>query len=232
MEQLILFRLLQGLGAGAVMPIATTIVGDIYSTKERAKVQGYLSSIWGISAILGPAIGGGIVYYFSWEYVFWVNIPLGILAMIGIGVFLHEPEREKEVSIDYKGAALLTVSLSAILFWLVEGGQSFGRLSLSSIALLLIGFGLFILFVVVERTAKDPLMPFSIWKNPGNFICEFSFLYNWLYINWNICLFTDICNGCYGATSNYCGIYVDSNVYWLANSFIFCGTFINSMGNI
>ena len=166
MEQLILFRLLQGLGAGAVMPIASTIVGDIYSTKERAKVQGYLSSIWGISAVLGPAIGGGIVYYFSWEYVFWVNIPLGILAMIGIGVFLHEPEREKEVSIDYRGAALLTISLSAILFWLVEGGQSFGRLSLSSIALLLIGFGLFTLFVVVERTAKDPLMPFSIWKNP------------------------------------------------------------------
>ena len=154
MEQLILYRLLQGLGAGAVMPIATTIVGDIYSTKERAKVQGYLSSIWGISAILGPAIGGGIVYYFSWEYIFWVNIPLGILAMIGIGVFLREPEREKEVSIDYKGATLLTVSLSAILFWLVEGGQSFGRLSLSSIALLLIGFGLFILFVIGERTCR------------------------------------------------------------------------------
>ena len=109
MEQLILFRLIQGLGAGAVMPIATTIVGDIYTTEERAKVQGYLSSVWGISAVLGPAIGGGIVYYFSWEYVFWVNIPLGILAMIGIGVFLHEPEREKEVSIDYKGAALLTI---------------------------------------------------------------------------------------------------------------------------
>ncbi|QUW21722.1 MFS transporter [Sporosarcina sp. Marseille-Q4063] len=166
MEQLILFRLLQGLGAGAVMPIASTIVGDIYSTKERAKVQGYLSSIWGISAVLGPAIGGGIVYYFSWEYVFWVNIPLGILAMIGIGVFLQEPEREKEVSIDYKGATLLTVSLSAILIWLVEGGQSFGRLSLSSIALLLVAFGLFTLFVFVERAAKDPLMPFSIWRNP------------------------------------------------------------------
>jgi EmrB/QacA subfamily drug resistance transporter len=166
MEQLILYRLIQGLGAGAVMPIATTIVGDIYTTKERAKVQGYLSSIWGISAVLGPAIGGGIVYYFSWEYVFWVNIPLGILAMIGIGVFLQEPEREKEVSIDYKGATLLTISLSAILFWLVEGGQSFGRLSFSSIALLLISFGLFTLFVFVERAAKDPLMPFSIWRNP------------------------------------------------------------------
>ena len=166
MEQLIVYRLLQGLGAGAVMPIASTIVGDIYSTEERAKVQGYLASIWGISAILGPAIGGGIVHYLKWEYIFWVNIPLGILAMIGIGVFLQEPDREKKVSIDFKGVVLLTVSLSTILIWLVEGGQSFERLSLFSIGLLLISLGLFTIFVFVERAAEDPLMPFSIWKSP------------------------------------------------------------------
>lgn len=166
MEQLILFRLIQGLGAGAVMPIATTIVGDIYSTEERAKIQGYLASVWGISAVLGPLVGGGIVHYLSWEYIFWINVPLGLLAMIGIGLYLHEPEREKKVSIDYKGAVLLTLSLSAILFWLAEGGQSFDRLSFYSIALLISGLGLLLLFILVERTAKDPMMPFSIWKNP------------------------------------------------------------------
>ncbi|MCZ2257175.1 MDR family MFS transporter [Sporosarcina sp. G11-34] len=166
MEQLILFRLIQGLGAGAVMPIATTIIGDIYSTEERAKIQGYLASVWGISAVLGPLVGGGIVHYFRWEYIFWINVPLGLLAMIGIGLFLHEPEREKKISIDYKGAVLLTLSLSAILFWLVEGGQSFARLSFYSIVLLLFGIGLLLLFFLVERTAKDPMMPFSIWKNP------------------------------------------------------------------
>lgn len=125
MEQLIIYRLIQGLGAGAVMPIVTTIVGDIYTTEERAKIQGYLSSVWGISAVLGPAIGGGIVAYLSWKYVFWVNVPLGILAMIGIGFFLKEPEVEKDVSIDYWGAVFLTASLSFVLFWLAEGGQSF-----------------------------------------------------------------------------------------------------------
>lgn len=166
MEQLILFRLIQGLGAGAVMPIATTIVGDIYSTEERAKIQGYLASVWGISAVLGPVIGGGIVYYLSWEYIFWINVPLGLLAMIGIGLFLHEPEREKKVSIDYKGAILLTLSLSAILFWLAEGGHSFDRLSFYSLTLLIFGLGSLLLFILVERTAKDPMMPFSIWKNP------------------------------------------------------------------
>lgn len=166
MEQLIVYRLIQGLGAGAVMPIATTIVGDIYTTEERAKIQGYLSSVWGVSAVLGPAIGGGIVAYFSWEYVFWINVPLGLLAMVGIGLFLHEPKRKEKVSIDYKGAALLTISLTTILFWLIEGGQAFERLSIYSIGLLVIGLGSFALFVVVERAAKEPMMPFSIWKNP------------------------------------------------------------------
>lgn len=165
MEQLILFRLLQGIGAGAVMPVATTIIGDIYTAEERAKIQGYLSSVWGISAVLGPAIGGGIVYYLSWEYVFWINVPLGILSILGIGFFLHEPTKEKKVSIDYKGAVLLTISLSSLLFWLVEGGQSFERLSWTSVGLLILGVSLFIFFIVVERSAKNPLMPFEIWKN-------------------------------------------------------------------
>lgn len=166
MEQLIIYRLIQGLGAGAVMPIVTTIVGDIYTTEERAKIQGYLSSVWGISAVLGPAIGGGIVAYLSWKYVFWVNVPLGILAMIGIGFFLKEPEVEKDVSIDYWGAVFLTASLSFVLFWLAEGGQSFSRVSFLSLLIILVGLGAFYLFVRVEKRAKNPMMPFSIWKNP------------------------------------------------------------------
>lgn len=166
MEQLIIYRLVQGLGAGAVMPIATTIVGDIYTTEERAKIQGYLSSVWGVSAVLGPAIGGGIVAYLSWKYVFWVNIPLGIFAMIGIGFFLKEPESEKEVSIDYQGAILLTAALSFILFWLAEGGQSFSRTSILSLLILLIGISAFLLFIRVEKRAVNPIMPFSLWKNP------------------------------------------------------------------
>ncbi|MER2089985.1 MAG: MDR family MFS transporter [Sporosarcina sp.] len=166
MEQLIVFRLIQGLGAGAVMPIATTIVGDIYTTEERAKIQGYLSSVWGISAVSGPVIGGLIVQYMNWKFVFWVNVPLGILAMVGIYLYLHEPVRTKKVSIDYKGAILLTLSLSTILYWLVEGGQAFGRLSFYSVSLIIAGLGAFALLVRVERKAIDPVMPFAMWKNP------------------------------------------------------------------
>ncbi len=165
-EQLIIYRLIQGLGAGAVMPIVTTIIGDIYTTEERAKIQGYLSSVWGISAVLGPAIGGGIVLYLSWKYVFWINIPLGILSMIGIGFFLREPAIEKEVTIDYKGAVLLTAFLSIILYWLTEGGQSFARNSFISVLLLIVGVIALLLFVRNEKRAINPMMPFSIWKNP------------------------------------------------------------------
>lgn len=166
MEQLIVYRLIQGMGAGAVMPIATTIVGDIYTTEERAKIQGYLSSVWGISAVMGPVIGGLIVQYLHWKFVFWVNVPLGLLAMLGVYLFLHEPKQEQKVSIDYKGAVLLMLSLSTILFWLVEGGQSFSRTSLLSIMLFGAGIGLFVIFIIVEKRVENPVMPFAIWKNP------------------------------------------------------------------
>ena len=137
MEQLIVYRLLQGLGAGAVMPIASTIIGDIYSTTERAKIQGYLSSVWGVSAVSGPVIGGLLVQYVSWQYVFWVNVPLGLLSMGIIYFHLHEPKETKKASVDYKGAFLLTAALSSILIWLVEGGQGFPRFSAIGLTLIL-----------------------------------------------------------------------------------------------
>src|SRR3954468_12318560 len=116
MKTLIIFRLIQGFGAGAVTPIATTIVGDIYTTEERAKIQGYLSSVWGISAITGPAVGGLLVQYVSWHYVFWINIPLGLLSLVGLWLFLHEDVVKKKHEIDYLGAILLTVTISTLMF--------------------------------------------------------------------------------------------------------------------
>ncbi len=165
MDQLIFFRFIQGLGAGAVLPIATTIVGDIYTAEERAKIQGYLSSVWGISAVTGPAIGGILVATIGWEYVFWVNIPLGILALTGVLLFLVEPVNTKKPSVDYTGAALLTLALSLFLYWLIEGGVGFDWASVQSVLLLSGTSVIFTLFIFVERKAKDPMMPFSIWRN-------------------------------------------------------------------
>lgn len=165
MEQLILFRFLQGAGAGAIMPVASTIVGDIYSAEERAKIQGYLSSVWGISAIAGPAIGGALVATIGWQYVFWINLPLGLVSLIGIMAYLKEPPRAERVNVDYKGSLLLAFALSSILYLLIEGGVSFDWLSAPSFVLA--GTGLILLygFVRAERASADPMMPFEIWRN-------------------------------------------------------------------
>ena len=164
-EELIFYRFVQGMGAGAVMPIATTIVGDIYSREERAKIQGYLSSVWGISAVTGPAIGGILVVTIGWEYVFWLNLPLGILSLLGVLLYLKEPVNTKKPVVDYKGAALLTAALSSMLYLLVEGGVSFDWLSRPSMILMAASLLFFVLFIWVEQKAVDPMMPFEIWRN-------------------------------------------------------------------
>lgn len=163
-EMLIVFRFIQGFGAGAVMPIASTIVGDMYTKEERAKIQGYLSSVWGISAILGPAIGGLLVQYVSWRFVFWVNIPLGILAIIGLYLFLHEGVEKKKHSIDYAGAGLLFVSVSSFMLVMVEGGVRWEWISTPVFSLIALAVITFIFFILQEKRAKDPMMPFDIWQ--------------------------------------------------------------------
>ncbi|WP_269409411.1 MDR family MFS transporter [Lentibacillus daqui] len=164
MTMLIIARFIQGFGAGALMPIATTIVGDIYNKQERAKIQGYLSSVWGISAVIGPLFGGFFVDVLSWRYVFWMNIPLGLLAMLGIIFFLHEDIKKQKRSIDYAGAFWIVLAVSTLMFILVEGGIGISWTSLimgGLVALSLIGF---FCFILQERRAADPMMPFAIWK--------------------------------------------------------------------
>ncbi|MCM3690050.1 MDR family MFS transporter [Neobacillus niacini] len=172
MEALIIFRLIQGFGAGAVTPIATTIVGDIYTAEERAKVQGYLASVWGISAVTGPAVGGLLVQYVSWNYVFWINIPLGILSLIGIGFYLHENVEKKKHEIDYIGAFLLTLSISSLMFLLVEGGGRWSWGSWQIVSLLVLFIVTISLFVYHEGRAKEPVMPFTIWKERSIFVAN------------------------------------------------------------
>lgn len=176
MEWLIAARFVQGLGAGAVMPIASTIVGDIYSKEERAKIQGYLSSVWGISAIMGPALGGLLVQFVSWRFVFWINIPLGILAIAGLVRYLHENVEKKKHSIDYKGAFLLFVSVSTTMIVLVEGGIRWEWFS-SPIFILSAAAALsFVLFIRQEKRALEPMMPFGIWREKSIFIANMTSL--------------------------------------------------------
>nr|WP_260320327.1 MDR family MFS transporter [Peribacillus simplex] len=164
MTELIIYRFIQGFGAGAVAPVASTIIGDIYKNEERARVQGYLSSVWGISAVMGPALGGLLVENLTWKLVFWVNIPLGILSFIGIWFFLHENIEKKKRDIDYLGAALLTLSISTFMLILVEGGVKWSWASVPIISLAIVALLAFSLFILQEKRAAEPMMPFEIWQ--------------------------------------------------------------------
>lgn len=165
MDMLILFRLIQGLGAGAVQPIATTIVGDIYTNTERARIQGYISSVWGLASILGPALGAFLVQYVRWSWIFWINIPLGVLAVAGIWFFLGETIHKQEHKIDYVGSALIFISISALMLVLIQAGTVWSWFSPPVLLLFTIFLVGTYLFIRQEKLASEPIMPLEIWTD-------------------------------------------------------------------
>jgi EmrB/QacA subfamily drug resistance transporter len=165
MEQLILFRAIQGLGAGAVLPIVLTIIGDIFALEERAKVQGLFSGVWGLSSIIGPALGGVIVDHFSWRWVFYINIPFGLLSAFLLIVSLKENVERKKHSIDYLGALTLTAGIVALLFALLQGGVIWAWTSLPSLGLFALAVVLIVLFLLQEARASEPILPLTLFTN-------------------------------------------------------------------
>lgn len=159
MSALIAFRVLQGLGAGAVLPMAITIVGDIYTVTERAKVQGYLGSVWAISSVVGPILGGIFSELGVWRGIFLVNIPLCLLAGWTLHQTFHENIERTKHRVDYLGAGLLTISLSLIILGALEGGQAWAWNSIVSFILFGGGAALFTAFIFIERRADEPILP-------------------------------------------------------------------------
>ncbi|WP_223859827.1 MFS transporter [Pseudarthrobacter sulfonivorans] len=159
MPALIAFRVLQGLGAGAVQPMAITIAGDIYTLTERAKVQGYLASVWAVSSVVGPTLGGVFSALGMWRGIFLVNIPLCLLAGWMLLRTFHENVERTRHQVDYLGAALLTASLTLVILGALEGGQAWGWTSAISIAVFAGGALLFAVFILVERRATEPVLP-------------------------------------------------------------------------
>jgi EmrB/QacA subfamily drug resistance transporter len=166
MLELILFRTIQGLGAGALQPISFTIAGDIFEPRRRARMQGYFSSIWGISAIVGPAIGGVITSTIGWPWVFELNIPVGLLAGVIIWLVLHEHVERRPHRLDWAGAILLTASIVLLLFAVSEGGQLFGWTSPLVLGLLVTAALLGAAFVRVTRRSPEPLIDLDLARAP------------------------------------------------------------------
>jgi EmrB/QacA subfamily drug resistance transporter len=165
MGALIAFRAVQGLGAGAVQPMAMTIAGDLYSLEERAKVQGYIAGVWGVSSVVGPTLGGVFSEYVSWRWIFFVNIPLCLVAAATIGLRFHERVDRRRPRVDYAGAATLTVALTLLILGLLEGGQAWAWTSPQGIAVLAGGVLLLGVFVAVERRAADPVVPLRLLRS-------------------------------------------------------------------
>ena len=162
MLMMIVFRLVQGVGAGAIQPVAMTIVADLYPARERGKVQGYLASVWAISAVIGPMTGGLIIRDWSWPWIFWINVPVGIVAAAGFSLFFVRSTRSIERRpIDILGAGLFTVTVTSLLIALTEAGRSDGLLGMVAVAIFCISS---ILFISQERRALDPMISFALWS--------------------------------------------------------------------
>lgn len=159
MPALIAFRAVQGLGAGAVQPTAMTIIGDIYSVAERAKVQGYVASVWAISSVVGPTLGGVFVDFADWRFIFFVNVPLGAVAAWVLARRFSEDVHRSRHSIDYAGAALLAAGTSLVVLGLLEGGVVWPWLSVPGVGVLAAGVASLVAFVFVERRASEPMIP-------------------------------------------------------------------------
>jgi len=165
MTSLIAFRAVQGLGAGAVQPMGMTIIGDIYSVQERAKVQGYLASVWAVSAVIGPTLGGVFSDYLSWRWIFFVNLPIGLAAGWVLWRRFEERVERRPHRIDYAGAVLLAAGGVLLLLALLEGGVRWDWSSGTSVALFAAAGLALAAFVLVERRAAEPVLPGWVFRH-------------------------------------------------------------------
>ena len=162
MPQLIAFRVIQGLGAGGVLPLAFIIVGAVYTLELRARLQGLFAGVWGISSIVGPLLGGFLVDQVSWPWVFYINLIPGVLAVALIWFFLEDDPRragETAPAVDYLGAAVLSAGVVALMMGLFELQTPAGR------ALLAVAAALFIALIWIERRAEDPILPVALFRD-------------------------------------------------------------------
>lgn len=165
MTQLITFRAIQGLGAGGLMVLSMTILADIFSPAERAKRSGILGGVFGLSSVLGPLLGGWLTENLSWHWTFWVNIPLGAVALVVIVLRLHLPHTKLKAKVDYLGMAVMAPAITAFILAFTWGGSEYEWNSPQIIGLF-VGFALLTaLFIFVESKAKEPIIPLSLFKN-------------------------------------------------------------------
>ncbi len=171
MNQLIIFRAIQGLGAGGLMALTFVIIGDIISPRDRGKYQGYFGGVWGLSSVAGPLLGGffsdhaTILGVTGWRWIFYINLPIGIIALVVTSINLHIPKVKREHKIDYLGAAVMVSAVVALLLAISVYGPEKGWTAPATLTSFGIFAALTVVFLIVEASAKEPILPLDLFKN-------------------------------------------------------------------
>lgn len=165
MQQLIAFRAVQGLGGGGLMALGLATIGDIVPPRERARYQGYMAVTFGVSSVLGPVLGGWFADGPGWRWIFFINVPIGIVALVITSAALKIQHVRRDHSIDYLGAAVVVASVSSLLLYTAWAGPEQGWGDSLSLTLLIAGFALAVVFVFVELRAKEPIIPMRLFRN-------------------------------------------------------------------
>ncbi|HVJ55231.1 MAG TPA: MDR family MFS transporter [Aliidongia sp.] len=180
MPQLILFRAIQGLGAGGLLPLAQITIGDLIAPRERGRYQGLIGAVYALCSVAGPVLGGAITELLSWHWIFYINLPFGIAALIMIAVALPKPKRTERRKIDYPGAALIATATTALLLVLSLGGSELPWRSPLTFALAAAALVLTVLFVIRERVAPEPVVPLHLFRDKvfviASFVLAFAFM--------------------------------------------------------
>ncbi len=182
MYQLIAFRAVQGMGAGAIFTVTYTIVGDIFTVDERPKVQGWLSTVWGIASLAGPFFGGFLIENISWNWIFFINLPFGIISIILLQKNLIETFDRKKHKIDYVGTLLFSLAIITFLLGSLPGEKG------NIVVTLPVTIAILILFYYVEKKAQEPIIPFDIFTKNSNIVNAISFLVSGILIGIDVYL--------------------------------------------
>ena len=165
MNQLVLFRGVQGLGGGGLMSLAFATIGDIVPPRERGKYQGYFGAVFGTASIIGPLLGGFFTEHLSWRWIFYINLPVGILALIAIAIRLHIPAKVGQHIFDWLGGLLLSIASISTILALTWGGNTYPWSSSQILSLFVVALISTVLLIITERKVPEPIIPLNLFKN-------------------------------------------------------------------